>query len=184
MTRDDKDSALRAAAQQMEGVFLNMMLQSMRDANAVFAEGNMMSSRDEQFYQGMYDKQLSLNISQRGGIGLADVIVKQMQSQAESRNRTPDVSGDISSYLKHPINARVTGSDIADGGTEAIRTSTTVAVESSDTGQADHWESPSEFVQAIYPHAQRAAAQLGVSPEAVVAQAVLETGWGQHVMED
>ncbi|RLT92580.1 flagellar assembly peptidoglycan hydrolase FlgJ [Ketobacter sp.] len=198
MTRDDGDAALRAAAQQMEGVFLNMMLQSMRDANAVFAEGNMLDSRDGQFYQGMYDKQLSLNISKQGGIGLADVIVKQMQTQAAARQRTPDVNTDISDYLKHPVLARPS-LPVAEGETDSrsaataqdskpapsssvVATPNAHLVAEQDTADAQ-WQSPSDFVQVIYPHAKRAAERLGTSPEAVIAQAVLETGWGQHVME-
>jgi flagellar protein FlgJ len=38
------------------------------------------------------------------------------------------------------------------------------------------------FVAEIWPHAVRAARELDVAPEAVVAQAALETGWGRDVM--
>jgi flagellar protein FlgJ len=44
------------------------------------------------------------------------------------------------------------------------------------------WSSPKEFVADILPHARRVADELGVSPLGVLAQAALETGWGQHVM--
>jgi flagellar protein FlgJ len=33
----------------------------------------------------------------------------------------------------------------------------------------------------VWPHAQKAAAELGVDPRVLVAQAALETGWGRHV---
>lgn len=42
--------------------------------------------------------------------------------------------------------------------------------------------SPDEFVASIWPQAQRAAAELGVDPKMLVAQAALETGWGRHVV--
>jgi flagellar protein FlgJ len=42
-------------------------------------------------------------------------------------------------------------------------------------------ESPEDFVKKVLPHAQAAAAELGVSPAAIVAQAALETGWGRNV---
>ena len=191
MTRDDKDAALQAAAQQMEGIFLNMMLQSMRDANAVFAEGNMLDSRDGQFYQGMYDKQLSLNISKNGGIGLADVIVKQMQARSDSKLPETGTAMDIASYLKHPVLART--SIKSSEANAAIKADPSVdpvskvappkdAVDKMPNAEQS-WNSPSEFVQAIYPHAKRAAEKLGTSVEAVIAQAVLETGWGEHVMQ-
>lgn len=40
---------------------------------------------------------------------------------------------------------------------------------------------PEQFVERIWPYAQRAAQALGVDPRMLVAQAALETGWGRHV---
>jgi len=40
---------------------------------------------------------------------------------------------------------------------------------------------PEQFIERVWPHAQRAAAALGVDPRMLVAQAALETGWGKHV---
>ncbi|MFP7722176.1 flagellar assembly peptidoglycan hydrolase FlgJ [Lysobacter sp. A3-1-A15] len=42
--------------------------------------------------------------------------------------------------------------------------------------------SPEAFVRSIWPHAQATAAELGVSPKALVAQAALETGWGRKLV--
>jgi len=39
---------------------------------------------------------------------------------------------------------------------------------------------PEGFVASIWPHAERAARELGVNPRALVAQAALETGWGKR----
>ncbi len=44
------------------------------------------------------------------------------------------------------------------------------------------WSQPSQFVQELMPHAQAVANQLGIKPEVIVAQSVLETGWGKHTM--
>ncbi len=38
-----------------------------------------------------------------------------------------------------------------------------------------------EFIAAIWPHAERAAREIGVTPHALAAQAALESGWGQRV---
>lgn len=40
---------------------------------------------------------------------------------------------------------------------------------------------PEQFVERVWPYAQRAARMLGVDPRMLVAQAALETGWGRHV---
>jgi flagellar protein FlgJ len=42
-------------------------------------------------------------------------------------------------------------------------------------------KSKADFVRTMWPHAQRAASELGVDPNALVAQAALETGWGRSV---
>ncbi|OUS29698.1 flagellar rod assembly protein/muramidase FlgJ [Gammaproteobacteria bacterium 45_16_T64] len=82
--RNHDDKALVAVAKQLEGVFLNMMLKGMRDANKVFSEGNPLNTKETEFYQGMFDQQISLTMAEGKGIGLADVIVRQM------RGREPD----------------------------------------------------------------------------------------------
>jgi flagellar protein FlgJ len=43
---------------------------------------------------------------------------------------------------------------------------------------------PTEFVHALWPHAERAGRELGIDPRAIVAQAALETGWGQRQIRD
>lgn len=181
LSRDNEEQALQAAAKQMEGIFLNMMLQSMRDANAVFGEGNLFESKDSEFYQGMYDKQLTLDISNNGGIGLADVIVRQMSRQAVPGDAEAPNSGspaNLSRYLSHPVRAlerQVEHQDRSSAVDSPINANP-------ETNSEVAWSSPEQFVAAMYPHAKRAANDLGVSADAIMAQAILETGWGQHVM--
>lgn len=206
MSREDQDQALRQTAKQMEGVFLNMMLQSMRDANSVFAEGNMMESRDTQFYRGMYDKQLASNISDMGGVGLADIIVRQMSRQQNQLDEDNVVarSYDISAYLKSPLTTRLrTEAEAASGVDQVSATgdSRSAATNNSVSNAATAvqpvlpvrnpqspdqitWETPEQFIEAILPFAEKAGRDLSVEPEAIVAQAILETGWGKHVMQD
>jgi flagellar protein FlgJ len=47
-----------------------------------------------------------------------------------------------------------------------------------EKGGPERPASPGEFIREVLPHARRAAAELGVHPMALVAQAALETGWG------
>jgi flagellar protein FlgJ len=44
------------------------------------------------------------------------------------------------------------------------------------------FESPQEFVNAIWPIAQKIATVMSVEPKAIIAQAALETGWGKHII--
>lgn len=66
---------LKAVAQQFESLFLGMMLKSMRDAKL----GESPFESDEtRFYQDMFDKQISLSLSQGRGLGIADMLVQQL----------------------------------------------------------------------------------------------------------
>ncbi len=42
-------------------------------------------------------------------------------------------------------------------------------------------QSPQAFARSLWPHARKAAGRLGVAPEALLAQAALETGWGKSL---
>ncbi|MGA7594629.1 MAG: rod-binding protein [Gallionella sp.] len=68
------DKALKAAAQQFEAVFLNMMLKSMRDATP---QDGVLDNQQTKMYTGMLDQQLAQSMANRG-IGLADIMVKQL----------------------------------------------------------------------------------------------------------
>src|ERR1700744_33871 len=69
-------TALRKVAQQFESMFTRMMLKSMRDA---VGTDPIFGSDQEKMYQGMYDDQLALQMSKGKGLGLADMLVRQLQ---------------------------------------------------------------------------------------------------------
>lgn len=82
----DQNSALRESAQQFEGLFIQMMLKSMREANEPMKDENNKSHAVETF-EGMFDKEVSLQMSKRGALGVADFMeraVKQQQAPAPS----------------------------------------------------------------------------------------------------
>ncbi len=79
---DDKNSEgnMRKVAQEFESLFLNEMLKSMRSATEVLGKDNPMNTPAAKQYQEMYDQQLAVSMSREGGgIGLADVLMRQMQ---------------------------------------------------------------------------------------------------------
>ncbi|MBD2858419.1 rod-binding protein [Spongiibacter sp. KMU-158] len=71
------DQAVKQVAQQFESLFVQMMLKSMRDS---VQEGGLFDNSNMDTYMQMHDQQLSLSLSEKGGIGLADTIVKQLGS--------------------------------------------------------------------------------------------------------
>ena len=75
---------LQRVAKQFESLFMNMMVKSMRDANEAFAEGNPLNTPQTKFYQDMYDNQMTMHLSDKQGVGLADVMMRQL-----SPNKSP-----------------------------------------------------------------------------------------------
>lgn len=83
---EDRDAAMRAAAKQFESLFVNMMMKQMRQANAVFGKDSYLSSNEIEFHQQMLDQQLSIKLAEGRGLGLADVIYRQMSHTSGAAN--------------------------------------------------------------------------------------------------
>jgi flagellar protein FlgJ len=164
--KTDDQKAVRAVAQQFESLFTGMMLKSMRDAKLSTGLGD---SQQSDVYQEMYDQQISLKMSQGKGIGLADMLVQQL-----TRNRASKAAA-----------GSATGAGAANSTSTSIPTSPTGSAPMSGAHTTAPATAPTadriSFVKKMEPFAQQAAAKLGVSPDAVIAQAALETGWGQHM---
>src|SRR5882762_5296229 len=62
--------AIKAVAQQVDALFMQMMLKSMRDASAAAGESG---SNEMGMYQDMFDKQIALTMSQHQDQGLGDL---------------------------------------------------------------------------------------------------------------
>lgn len=73
------EKAAKEVAQQFESLFVGMMVKSMRDT---LPKDGLFSSNQMEAYQDMFDKQLALDLSSKGGIGLAEVIERQITSSA------------------------------------------------------------------------------------------------------
>ncbi|KRP60563.1 flagellar assembly peptidoglycan hydrolase FlgJ [Pseudomonas trivialis] len=76
----NSDANMRKVAQEFESLFLSEMLKSMRKATDAVGEDNPLNTDAAKQYQDMYDQQLAVSMSREGGgIGLADVLMRQMQ---------------------------------------------------------------------------------------------------------
>lgn len=257
----DKVAAVRQAAQQFESVFMGMLMSSMRKANQTFEEDNPLNSQATGFYRDMYDSQLTAELSKKGALGLAELMVQQLAPEASTSKAASQVSAPnrFTSQAEKslPINKVQAGMALPQqqalkldaerivypvhSGTNkvtelpaeqpmltATATTTLAAAESrvqqlgaetlvtaakpsgkphvlASTEPATqvvratvNESSPvtddkdalaglvgqeAEFVRTLLPAARQAARQLGLEPLALVAQAALETGWGQRMFK-
>ena len=75
----DPKEAAHEAARQFEGLFISMMLKTMR---ATVPQDSLFGSHSMDSYQNMFDQQVALDMSSRGGVGLADIIERQLLKSA------------------------------------------------------------------------------------------------------
>ncbi|MDD3764935.1 MAG: flagellar assembly peptidoglycan hydrolase FlgJ [Nevskiales bacterium] len=179
--RREDPEALRKAAQQFEAIMLQQMLKSMRAASL---GDDVLGGEQTQFYQEMFDQQIAQHLAATKGFGVADMMVRQLRGGAATA-----AQGSAATAISLPLQARAAathaGGAAADVRGVTAATPTAGAAAASGTAAADaSWrpESPEAFIRDILPHAQRAAEKLGIDPQVLVAQAALETGWGQHQM--
>lgn len=80
----DKEKKLREACEGFESIFINKLWTQMR--KSVPKEG-FLHSKEEEFYQSMFDQEMSKKIASAGGIGLADILYDQLKQQSELVSR-------------------------------------------------------------------------------------------------
>lgn len=169
LDKDKKQDALLKAAKQLESVFMDMMMKSMRQANEVFAEGDMLDSQEGGMFRDMLDKQYSQSLTNSSRFGLAEQIARQLDPTFGKLPNQKKSADDASPSMVVPSRPHF-----------SLLQNPTVSASSSELDAS----TPTAFVNSIMPYAKKAAAELGIDPRAIVAQAALETGWGKHVMED
>ncbi len=76
--KENDPQALKTVAKQFESLFLNMLMQNMRKANDSFSAGSYFDSNQTKFYRDMLDQQLSLSLSSGKGVGISEVLVRQL----------------------------------------------------------------------------------------------------------
>lgn len=197
---NDRKGALEEVARQFEGLFLSQMLKSMRAANQVLAEGNYLNSQQSEFYQDMFDSQLSLSMSRGEGMGLTEALVRQLgrsiPGMDESGSELPGARRTLADYDRslpplsprlpervEEVNRLLDDVDPVAEEIEAERKAEDVSIPPAVTELPGRFGSPVEFVTSLLPLAKEVAAESGINPRLMVAQAALETGWGRHMIE-
>jgi peptidoglycan hydrolase FlgJ len=214
------------AARKLEQQFARMLIASMRTTSL----GDEMFPGASEHYRDMYDQQLAGALTRGKGLGLQEMIRRQLGGGTADRagvsieqatkmysmdgyRRLPGAMQPLPAAAKsRPLPAPLPISPPEWIGRAGQRASAKVAAEAAPTGSRasdpasvgaasaattaipaasdcdgtpatnPKPNSPEAFIARIWPHAQRAAAELGVCPKVLVAQAALETGWGRHTI--
>lgn len=84
------DAKLREAVEGFEAIFIQKMWQQMRNT---IPKSGMFKSREEKVWQGMFDQELSVKMSKSGGIGLSDMLYKQLADKLGDASRDTNSKG-------------------------------------------------------------------------------------------
>jgi peptidoglycan hydrolase FlgJ len=183
--------ALKGAATQFESMFIGMMMKSMRDATP---QDGMLDSQESKTFTGMLDQQMSQKLAKRG-IGLADVLVRQLTVQQKGQQLMQDMnkqalgiggeqqagSASASAALRmqsDPDSMPTDGAAAAGKGTAGVTGS------ARGTDNANKPAHVRAFQEKLADAAEEAEQTTGVPAKFMLGQAALETGWGKRVIRN
>lgn len=164
--RQNSPDALKTAAKQFEALFMNMVMKSMRDATP---QEGIFDNDQSRMYTSMLDQQLSQHLSNRG-VGLAEVLVRQLSATAASQVMP---EGEVPS-------PRVYGAETAEARKfnpwQPAALQADVPGATADSSQPAHVRA---FRDRLATHAEEASRTTGIPARFMLGQAALESGWGR-----
>lgn len=180
----DPEAAMGQVSREFEALFVQMMLKAARDATP---SSGLFDSHEMRFYNEMFDSQIALTMAEQGGLGFDQVLRAQLAagrpsagaSTADGELTLPERRAFPAPALPYVSPPEVeTDEPVVDitqwaRPTRAIRNARPLA---------EVEPRQQQFVERLRGHAERAARKLGTTPEVLMAQAALETGWGRHVV--
>lgn len=175
--KDNSPEAIKQVAKQFEAIFMNMMLKSMRDATP---QESTFDSEQSRTFISMLDQQLSQNLASKG-LGLADILTRQLSKSGYTPPPEAAVSGDgldsrnISTATGNPFTnlsayLRPEKPSTAVQNLNAITSPATTQL----SGDA------ASFHQRMASHAEEASRVSGIPSHYMMGQAALESGWGKR----
>jgi len=217
--RRDQSGAVRQAARQFEAQFAQMLLNQMRQTslagNGALAQA--LNSPASQTWRGMLDQQLAQALAgtgkqgtmpERSGLGLADMLEKQLTRRTvspESLRRTglPLSMSTLELARGRAVGTPTTATSGMIGGVDASAVTGAAApmrrIQNGRFGaqaayavaaparpapalaaQASTEDVRAEFLGRFLPAAKRAEAATGIPAAYILGQAALESGWGRH----
>lgn len=174
--RVDPQGGLKQTARQFEGLLLQQLLKSMRDATP---SDGLMDSEQGRFFTAMGDQQLAQQLASQAPIGFAALIEKQLarQSAASSTLDSSRPADTRDRLWRLPSSAHPAQSS----GVSSTRTASAGDSNSVATKRADLPSTrPREFVDRVWLHAVEASATTGIPAQFLVAHSALESGWGKR----
>jgi flagellar protein FlgJ len=182
--KPDDQEALKAAARQFESIFTQMLLTSMRKASEVLESDSPFNSQSTKFYQDMQDKQMISDMASKGGLGLADLIYKQLSGT--DANYTPSSIGRADGQLNGLGRIHASSNTNSHNTNHEQQKVDNKTVKQTDQQTNERksslFDDPTSFIESLLPTAKKVLENSPLQPAMLLAQAALETGWGKKVI--
>ena len=179
MGRHNDPAALKEISKKFEAMFVQQMLKSMREANEVFSDGDPFSSEEVKFHQEMLDQQMVLNLTSGQGMGLAKSMYQQMQRlYGKGKDAVEGIESLIKTDKKIELVPAQRNIKPLTSANETPSLFSRAGIKNAIATTAE------EFIAKVKPYAEKAAAELNINTDVLLAQAALETGWGKHLIHD
>ncbi len=192
--KENSPEAIKGVAKQFEAIFMNMMLKSMREASP---QDNPFDNEQSRTFTSMLDQQLSSNLASKG-LGLADVLVRQLSQGSNPINNTMEqavtdtpsasasdakpnaiISNPLSPSSNKPTNNLPDSKALSDY--KNSPTETSLINNKADTKSLG--DGATEFKNRMSKHAEEASRTTGVPAHLMLGQAALESGWGKRELK-
>lgn len=165
--------ALKAAAQQFEALFLQMVLKSMRDATP---QDGLFGSDQSRMYESLLDQQLSQVMAARGGTGLAAMIEKQLTQGNIPAEAFEDGLPLTPAPKQFPLSPTAPGMRLDNQPQMQMPLD---SAPNAPRGDVQLPNNAKDFVNRVAPQAAEASQATGIPASFLIAHAALETGWGR-----
>lgn len=169
--KNSPDAALEKVATQFEALFMQMMLKSMRES---VPQDGMFDGEATRTYMGMLDQQLATSLAGKSGLGLADVLVKQLRGVGGAV-AAPQAT-DSAAGVQTPANPSVNPFNPAEG----YRLPDALSPLNESAAPAPLPTHVREFIDKVGAQAIAASRETGVPARFIAAQAALESNWGRN----
>lgn len=174
-TSQNTPESIRAAAQQFEALFVGMMLKSMREA---MPKDELFDNEQSRTFTAMLDQQISQKIATRG-VGLADMLEKQMLSASALQYTSKNPSSTLTSTPA--LNSISSPSRLFDTSTNAASiTQHAQHLKAATPGLSNSEAQVKAFHHKLSSYAEQASQATGIPAKFMLGQAALESGWGRH----
>jgi len=190
--KDGSPAALKETATQFEAMFINMMMKSMRDATP---QEGLMDNQQTKTFTTMLDQQTSQNLAKRG-VGLADVLVRQLSSQqmgqqalaigADGVNGGTAAGAAMGAPGMKGLPTAMSAAAMYQNGAAAGAQGASKAPPLPPTLENGRVQAPHvrAFQEKLHEHAHAAEQTTGVPAKFMLGQAALETGWGKRMIRN